>query len=186
MYPDVYLAGPDVFLPNALEVGRRKVDLCRQAGLTGLFPMDQDKESSGRAEDIFLANCALMQRARMGLFNLTPFRGPSLDAGTAFEVGYMASMGKPLFGYSASPLSYERRVERSDGPLQAADGRSWDRNGYAVEDFGLADNLMIARAIIESGGAIVTVAEEGPGALAAFAAFEVCLDKVSKARSSVA
>ena len=36
----VYLAGPDVFLPDAIETGRAKVDLCAAYGLTGRFPLE--------------------------------------------------------------------------------------------------------------------------------------------------
>jgi nucleoside 2-deoxyribosyltransferase len=36
----IYLAGPDVFLPDAVEIGRRKVDICAAHGLTGLYPLD--------------------------------------------------------------------------------------------------------------------------------------------------
>ena len=31
----IYLAGPDVFLPDALEIGRRKLEICARHGLTG-------------------------------------------------------------------------------------------------------------------------------------------------------
>jgi nucleoside 2-deoxyribosyltransferase len=33
----IYLAGPDVFLPDAVEIGRRKIGICRSRGLTGLW-----------------------------------------------------------------------------------------------------------------------------------------------------
>jgi nucleoside 2-deoxyribosyltransferase len=36
----IYLAGPDVFLPDAVDVGRRKVALCSRDGLIGLYPLD--------------------------------------------------------------------------------------------------------------------------------------------------
>ena len=36
----IYLAGPDVFLPDALEVGKRKLEVCARHGLSGLFPLD--------------------------------------------------------------------------------------------------------------------------------------------------
>ena len=36
----IYLAGPDVFLPDAIEIGRRKADICARHGLTGLYPLD--------------------------------------------------------------------------------------------------------------------------------------------------
>ena len=36
----IYLAGPDVFLPDAVEIGRRKARSVRAHGLTGLYPLD--------------------------------------------------------------------------------------------------------------------------------------------------
>jgi nucleoside 2-deoxyribosyltransferase len=36
----IYLAGPDVFLPDAVEIGRRKVEICGRHGLVGLYPLD--------------------------------------------------------------------------------------------------------------------------------------------------
>jgi nucleoside 2-deoxyribosyltransferase len=36
----IYLAGPDVFLPDATEIGRRKAEICTRHGLSGLYPLD--------------------------------------------------------------------------------------------------------------------------------------------------
>ena len=36
----IYLAGPDVFLPDAVEIGRRKAAICARHGLSGLYPLD--------------------------------------------------------------------------------------------------------------------------------------------------
>jgi nucleoside 2-deoxyribosyltransferase len=36
----IYLAGPDVFLPDAVDIGRRKAELCTRHGLIGLYPLD--------------------------------------------------------------------------------------------------------------------------------------------------
>ena len=36
----IYLAGPDVFLPDAVEIGRRKAEVCAYHGLTGPYPLD--------------------------------------------------------------------------------------------------------------------------------------------------
>ena len=38
----IYLAGPDVFLPNAIEVGKKKKAICEEFGFEGLFPADND------------------------------------------------------------------------------------------------------------------------------------------------
>ena len=40
--PKVYLAGPDVFLPDAVSIGRRKKELCAHYGFEGLYPFDNE------------------------------------------------------------------------------------------------------------------------------------------------
>ncbi len=167
----LYLAGPDVFLPNAREIGARKRALCEQHGFEGLFPLDVELEASADSAAIFRANCAEMRRADAGLFNLTPFRGPSADAGTVFELGYMVALGKSVHGYANAAGTYVERVRRSFA-LERRDGRAWDPGGAAVEDFGLTDNLMIVHALA---GRFVALEEHGAEALAAFRAFAACL-----------
>jgi nucleoside 2-deoxyribosyltransferase len=176
----IYLAGPDVFLPDARDVGRRKQEMCREHGFEGLFPLDNDKDVGADAAEIFRANCRLMTRAAVGAFNLTPFRAVSVDAGTAFEVGFMFAHGKRLFGYTSAEADYVARVSAALGPLVGHETDLRDRDGYTVENFGLCDNLMIARAIIDSGGTIAAVADSaGRGvSLAAFDAFRTCLEEI--------
>jgi nucleoside 2-deoxyribosyltransferase len=168
----VYLGGPDVFLADADRVGRIKRKICREFGFEGLYPLDNDKDVRVDAARIFRANCRLLRQADLGLFNLTPFRGPSADAGTVFELGFLFASGKPVCGYSADESTYRARVE-AFGNVVEGSGRPWD-NDHAVEDFGLADNLMIVRAIEESGGFFNAVEEEtsnSGNSPAAFAAF---------------
>src|SRR3954449_202746 len=76
-----YLAGTDVFLPDALEVGRRKVELCARHGLTGLYPLDHtvDLAAADASRQIFHGNEAMMNEADGIIANLTPFRGPGAD-----------------------------------------------------------------------------------------------------------
>ncbi len=42
----VYLAGPDVFLPDAVEIGRQKAAICARYGLIGLYPLDNTVDLS--------------------------------------------------------------------------------------------------------------------------------------------
>lgn len=176
----LYLAGPDVFLPDAREVGRRKRELCREAGFEGLFPLDNDAEIHASPGRIFAANCALMRRATVGVCNLTPFRGPGADPGTAFEMGFMFAQGKPVFGYTADCRLYRQRVP---GTPRSAHEPPRDPDGYLIEDFDLIDNLMLTRAADESGGRLMAVAgSSSPGAgtdLAAFEAFSACLAAIA-------
>jgi len=155
----VYLAGPEVFLPDAVMIGRRKQDLCRQRGLVGHYPLDNalDGEVPGKPISlrIFEGNIALMGKADAIVANLTPFRGPSADAGTVFEIGTFFGMGKPCFGYSNVPGTYLERAAASHG-RSLRDGRVFDDEGLEIEDFGLADNLMIPHALEMLGAPLVT------------------------------
>src|ERR1700704_5442352 len=110
----VYLAGPDVFLPKPVEMGQRKKQLCVQYGLIGLFPLDNeiDPKAKGASLEIFCSNETLMKEADAIIANLTPFRGPSADAGTVYELGYMAARGKFCLAYSNDPAVYVERVKR--------------------------------------------------------------------------
>src|SRR5438270_2534751 len=138
----IYLAGPDVFLPDAIEIGRRKVEICARHRLTGLYPLDSavDPGVKGASLRIFRANETMMIEADAIIANLTPFRGPGADAGTVYELGYMAGIGKLCLGYSNDPSCYADRVRRST-EVVSRDGRLADAEGLMVEDFGLSDNL---------------------------------------------
>jgi nucleoside 2-deoxyribosyltransferase len=157
-HPRIYLAGPDVFLPNAKAAGEAKARLASQAGFEGVFPLDAVLDlarlsDAEKAQRIYLADVALMDSCHLAIANLTPFRGVSMDPGTAFELGYMRAQGKPVFGYTNVAAEYRDRaiLFRAHG----APGPDADRADIAIEDFGLAENLMIEIAIAESGGTLI-------------------------------
>src|SRR3954454_23235280 len=141
----VYLAGPDVFLPDAADIGRRKAAICARYGLTGLYPLDSivDPAAWSAWLTIFKGNEAMMDAADAIIANLTPFRGPSADAGTVYELGYMAGRVKLCLAYSNDPSSYSQRVGRLYDVKTLPDGHLTDPEGLTVEDFGLSDNLMM-------------------------------------------
>ncbi len=156
--PRVYLAGPEVFLPDPIAAGRAKTQLCAAEGFEGCYPLDAALDLAGlapteQARRISLANEALMASCDVLIANLTPFRGVSMDAGTAFEVGYMRALGRPVLGYTNVTPDYRDRVRSFRGSVGS--WRDGDRAEVAIEDFGLAENLMIEIAIIESGGHVV-------------------------------
>jgi nucleoside 2-deoxyribosyltransferase len=172
----VYLAGPDVFLPNAVEIGRRKVDLCRRYGLTGLFPLDNELnlDASNPSMQIFRGNEAMMIEAGAVIANLTPFRGPGADAGTVYELGFMAGRGKLCLGYSNRPSPYADRV-REISAVTSHRGRLIDASGLTVEDFGLTDNLMIIHALDLHGCALVTPPQAPADIWQDLTTFETCV-----------
>jgi nucleoside 2-deoxyribosyltransferase len=172
----VYLAGPDVFLPDAVAIGRRKVELCAHHGLIGLYPLDNaiDLAANDASLRIFRGNETMMIEADAIIANLTPFRGPGADAGTVYELGYIAGRGKLCLGYSNDPSSYADRV-RQFTPVHAHDGRLVDALGLTVEDFGLTDNLMMIHALDQHGCALVTPRQAPADIWHDLTAFETCV-----------
>jgi len=120
----IYLAGPDVFLPDAIEIGRRKAAICARHGVSGLYPLDNavDLAAAGASLAIFEGNEAMMDAADAIIANLTPFRGPSADAGTVYELGYVAGRGK---------LCLALPIEQV-GSLQAGGDRPISGHVYAL------------------------------------------------------
>ena len=176
--PRLYLAGPDVFLPDAVEAGQRKCALCERFGFEGLYPLDteiRDGPALAVATAIYRGNAALMHAADGIIANLTPFRGPSADVGTAFELGFMAALGKPVFGYSNDGRPFLERTRAAVGITRTADGHWVDADGLTVEEFGLADNLMLDCALGEAGFPMVVRDCTGAGRFADLAGFEACL-----------
>lgn len=132
----IYFAGPDVFLadaPDHFQVVREK---CVAVGAQALIPLDNEapmSNSKGQlARNIFEANLDMIRKCDVVVANLTPFRGVSVDAGTAFEIGYAIALGKRVVGYTYDGRSYKDRVP-NPAPSHPI-----------VEDFGLIENLMIA------------------------------------------
>jgi nucleoside 2-deoxyribosyltransferase len=172
----VYLAGPDVFLPDALEVGRQKTEICRRHGLTGLYPLDNvvDRAATEASLQIFKANETMMDQADAIIANFSPFRGPSADAGTVYELGYMAARGKFCLGYSNDPAIYSDRVRRTM-KVTAQAGHLVDADGLTVEDFGHTDNLMMIHALDLYGSPLVLPREKPVDIWHDLTAFEVCV-----------
>jgi nucleoside 2-deoxyribosyltransferase len=181
--PRIYLAGPEVFLPDAAAVGAEKCRLCAEVGFEGLFPLDASLDLTGlskheAARRIALANEALMHSADAIIANLTPFRGVSMDSGTAFEVGFMRALGKPILGYSNASSIYAVRARLCR--MNSALPYDSDREGFEIEDFDLAENLMIAVAVIESGAEVAANEIGGPGRMADLGGFRQCLVMLQK------
>jgi nucleoside 2-deoxyribosyltransferase len=169
MTATAYLAGPDVFLPNAAAHAARKVAICQRFGLRGLPPLNEDIETAAKALDawqaIYAKDIAMMELCDIIIANLTPFGGASADAGTLIEVGWFLGKGKPIFGYSNTSESFEQRMRRQLGEGCA---------DFGIEGFHLADNLMIVGAV-HSGGYPIFVPRDGEArGVDALDVFEAC------------
>jgi nucleoside 2-deoxyribosyltransferase len=179
--PKAYLAGPDVFLPDAPEHARRKVAICARHGITGRPPLNEDAESleslpGGEAwRAIFRMCLAIMEECDIVIANLTPFRGPSADAGTLVELGWFLGRGKPVFGYSNTALPF---AERSRRHLEAV---ADPLPGLSVEGFGLPDNLMIPGAVLAGGGHTMVLPPDGRDrAFDTLDVFERCVEVAAR------
>jgi nucleoside 2-deoxyribosyltransferase len=178
----VYLAGPDVFLPDPVGMATRKRAICAAHGLIGIFPVDAHPQHPEESEIprwlwIYRRNESHMRDADAVIANLTPFRGPSADPGTVYELGFMRALGKAVTGYSNVAADF---VPRSlgflgDAARRDAEGRWRDASDMAVEDFGLADNLMIDGGIHEAGGLLVRHDVPEPARWTELSAFEACV-----------
>ena len=173
----IYLAGPDVFLPDAVEVGRRKVEICKNYGLTGLYPLESkvDLKASDASLQIFGGNEAMMNEADAIIANLTPFRGPGADAGTVYELGYMAGRGKRCLAYCNDPAPYAERVARFTEVITTSGQGLVDSDGLAVEDFGLPDNLMMIHALDLHGHPLVLPRARPADVWRNLSSFEACV-----------
>lgn len=164
-----YLAGPDVFKPNPMEVGNAKKETLAKKNITGLYPMDpqisnfQHDKATGRK--IFAENVALINKSHVILANMTNFHGPSMDVGTATELAYGAAMGKLVIGYyeknDEEKLFTQRVIKHFKGNVtQNSQGDYIAPDGTTIEDFKETDNLMIPGFIAMSGGEIYDSFEE--------------------------
>jgi len=156
----VYLAGPDVFHPDALRIGAEKKAICAGLGLTGVFPFDESVPGEGLSPDahglaIAAKDFRLAASCDAAIVNLTPFHGPSMDVGTAVELGFLVGRGRPVWGYSNTSLPFSARVAAAYGQVLAGDGRQTTPDGMTIEPFGLADNLMVPGAIAAAGGQLL-------------------------------
>lgn len=156
--PRVYLAGPEVFFPESVRASldERKKRILGDVGLEGVSPFDNALDLAGAREPAQLtydANRELMDKADGLIANLTPFRGPSADAGTIYELGYMIGRDKPSVGFSVCATPYNERVSRHSTVCA---------NGADIEAFGLADNLMLDYGLARAGGKFFTGATAYP------------------------
>lgn len=143
----IYLAGPDVFHPDAKALGAKKAAIAARYGLIGVFPLDEPGDVHGlgphdrglaiAAKDLWLA-----RSCDAAIVNLTPYHGPSMDIGTAVELGYMAGLGRLIWGYTNTAADFETRARPVATP------------GWSVEQFGLTDNLMVDGTIDHMNGQI--------------------------------
>lgn len=169
--PKLYLAGPEVFLPDAAEHAQKQCQLCEQYGFIGLHSMAVDVDLSDQslacARRLYRGLISMIKECDIVVANCNDFRGVLMDDGTAYEIGYGNALGKPAYGYIEILDSVSERTRTLYPCRQLGDGKTVDQEGYLVtEDFGTSINLMMQCGMIENGGWLV----EGD--------FEVCLQAI--------
>ncbi|MEQ5844326.1 nucleoside 2-deoxyribosyltransferase (plasmid) [Paraburkholderia acidicola] len=140
----IYLAGFDVFRVDAVEHGKRLRMLCSSNGFDAIYPLDHevpnDLPPAGQARWIYRANIEAIDAADIVMANLDDFRGPGEpDSGTAFEIGYAVARGKSVRAYTSHTSLLVERV-----PCEKGGHAQLCERGFAVEDYGLRHNLMLA------------------------------------------
>ena len=156
----LYLAGPEVFLPDALAFAEKQRALCTAYGFIALHPLDNSLDlgasDMATAMRIFRGDVDQIRACDVVVANCNGFRGVCMDDGTAFEIGYGDALGKVSYGYIAELTSQVDRTVRDYPCTPQAGGPHIDREGYLVtDDFGTSINLMMQCAMIASGGRLV-------------------------------
>ena len=147
----LFLAGPDLWLPDADELFDRKRTLCEAAGFKAVSGRDaalvETEPSEAMAREIYATVLERLRGADAVIANLSPWRGPAADPGTAFEVGFAAALGKPVLAYlntdDEGMAEHRLRIEASLGASLGEDGRWRDGAGAEIEDFSLPETLML-------------------------------------------
>lgn len=151
--PRVYLAGPDVFRPDAAHHFAMLAAICDTLGMKALAPFDESAAASTSARAIYASNMKLLRHADGLIANLAPFRGTEPDSGTVFEVGVAVALRLPVVAYGVPPGAYADRVRALLAVQQDDTDTPRDPGGLAVEDFGLPLNLMLACSVTLAGSA---------------------------------
>ncbi len=178
--PRVYLAGPDVFLPDPTAWMERKKAICSAHGLAGVSPLDAldaeppEWDALPEWRRIALRNEAHIRSCAAIVANLTPFRGPSADVGTVYEVGFARGLGRPVFGYATVTASFHERTLACVVASQDQHGAWWDQDGLLLEQFGLFDNLMI------EGGLAMPPVRENRDRWHDLSVFEACIEAAAR------
>lgn len=147
----LYLTGPGLSAVYARAVTQESRMLCEAAGFDALTPQSEalvEREpSEAMAREIYAQRVARMRRADAAVVNLTPFRGPHCDPAAAFEAGFFAGLGKPVFAYmnvaTEDEAELRARVDAYIGAEVDKDGVWRDDHGVVIEDYGLPESLIL-------------------------------------------
>ena len=170
----VYIAGPDLFRTDGKEIGYKKKAIQAEYGLTAYYgfdnpieddylaELDSQKEAGkeptpeqmkARTDRVAMIIAKgheneMKTNACCAIINCSPYRGPSMDVGTVYELGFLRALGKPCFGFTNVAANFNIR---SRAHMNITDEKiDIDENGNRFEEFHTMDNLMIDFGINDS------------------------------------
>lgn len=177
----IYIAGPEIFLENAIEVMGAKKRLCAKYGHEGICPFDTNVENVTNTFECgkFIAaeNERLIDECDVVIASITPFRGENADPGTIYEIGYARGRGKRILAYTYEHMTHSRRICKRYYKEDVEDFKDFKRGRFDkifIDDFDMVENAMIDGGIVASGGEIVLSDVEAID-LANVEGFEECL-----------
>mgnify|MGYP001603388066 CR=1 FL=1 len=148
----IYIAGPDVFELDSIEIGQRYKKVCQSYGFEGLYPLDNEISFDNKpqiiAQNIYKANIELIHQADIVIANLNSFRGKEADSGTIWECGYAKALGKKVYGYMNETKSYLDSFKKNE-KLPIENSEFTDLQNRVIENFDYPINLMIACSVEE-------------------------------------
>lgn len=149
----IYLAGPDVFYPDAVERAAKARELVESMGYEALIPLDGEVKTDNPEyipRLIYQKNILMIMAADAVVANLGAFRGVEPDSGTVFEIGYAVGLGLPVITYDTMDTTVmDRTVEyfrmrAGPGMFDAnATGDTVFPDGMKAESFNMTHNLML-------------------------------------------
>lgn len=156
----IYAAGPQYLLPNVEEHTAWQHSVCVRHGYTLLSPSDKDIDFTLPPQElsavIYSSNIELIKSCDVVIADCNPWRGVGIDDGAAYELGFAAALGKPIYGYVKTMDSLTQRTIDTFGLEMNEVGKYLDKDGFVVgDDFGTSINLMMQNGMQAQGGRLV-------------------------------
>lgn len=148
MRKKIYIAGPDVFLKNSVEVLNEHKDICDKYGYEGMMPFDAnvnfEQPNDAIRKDIYTANVQMIRDCDIVIANMNNFRHNEQDSGTIFEIGFASALNKQIIIFSDDDRSLLAKTAEKDEGTYEEEGFWYDSQDVMIEDLGANYNLMIS------------------------------------------